>query len=317
MAKWFIIAGALMVLGLVIFAIVMNALGWDFSKLSTAKFVTNTYEFSEEFTNISVNTETADVVFRPSADGTCRVECYEEENVLHDVSVEDGALKIRVRDNKKWFMHIGINFSSPKITIYLPGNQYSQLTVKGSTGDVSIGSFVGFENVDVTMSTGNVNCEASVSGQLKIKASTGDITAKNLSAGMVDLTVTTGKVNVSNVICQETLRIKVSTGKANVTDTQCKNLTSNGSTGSITLKNVTATEKLYIERSTGDVKFDRADAAEIYVKVSTGDVRGSLRSEKIFLVDTSTGDVDVPKTVTGGRCEIITSTGDVRITIAS
>ena len=47
----------------------------------------------------------------------------------------------------------------------------------------------------------------------------------------------------------------------------------------------------------------------------TGDVKGSLLSEKIFIPTTDTGDVDVPKTVTGGRCEITTDTGDIKITV--
>ena len=37
--------------------------------------------------------------------------------------------------------------------------------------------------------------------------------------------------------------------------------------------------------------------------------------EKVFLVQTDTGNVDVPRSVTGGACEITTDTGDVRITV--
>ena len=47
----------------------------------------------------------------------------------------------------------------------------------------------------------------------------------------------------------------------------------------------------------------------------TGDVRGSLLSEKVFIVNTDTGRKEVPDTITGGRCEITTDTGDVKITI--
>ena len=81
------------------------------------------------------------------------------------------------------------------------------------------------------------------------------------------------------------------------------------------MDNVIAAEKLSIERSTGDVKFDGSDATEIYVKTDTGDVTGSLLTDKVFITQTDTGDVDVPKTTTGCRCEIITDTGDIRIKI--
>ena len=87
------------------------------------------------------------------------------------------------------------------------------------------------------------------------------------------------------------------------------------STGDITLKNVIATEKFSIETDTGDVRFESSDAAEIFIETDTGDIIGSLLTDKIFITHTDTGRVDVPKTVTGGRCEIITDTGDIVLKI--
>jgi len=81
------------------------------------------------------------------------------------------------------------------------------------------------------------------------------------------------------------------------------------------LNNVIAAEKFSVERSTGDVKFDGSDAAEIFVRTDTGDVTGSLLTHKVFITKTDTGKVDVPKTVDGGRCEIITDTGDIALDI--
>ena len=98
-----------------------------------------------------------------------------------------------------------------------------------------------------------------------------------------------------------------------MTGVTCKTLTSTGSTGKIALKNVIATDNFYVERSTGDVRLENCDAGEIRIKTSTGDVTGTLRSEKVFLAKTSTGKVRVPDTITGGRCEITTSTGDIDI----
>ena len=83
------------------------------------------------------------------------------------------------------------------------------------------------------------------------------------------------------------------------------------------MNDVIASGKFEIERDTGDVKFERCDAAEIFIETDTGNVKGSLLSEKLFIVDTDTGSKDVPKTVTGGRCEIDTDTGDVKITLVS
>ena len=93
---WLIIAASLVLLGCLLFAGVMTTLGWDFLKLSTAKYETNTYEISETFDSISMNTDTADIAFVLSNDGNCRVECHEEEKAKHSVTVEEGTLTIKL-----------------------------------------------------------------------------------------------------------------------------------------------------------------------------------------------------------------------------
>ena len=51
------------------------------------------------------------------------------------------------------------------------------------------------------------------------------------------------------------------------------------------------------------------------ITTDTGNVKGSLLSEKVFIVSTDTGKKQVPNTITGGRCEITTDTGDIIISI--
>ena len=74
--------------------------------------------------------------------------------------------------------------------------------------------------------------------------------------------------------------------------------------------------QMSVTRSTGDVRFEGSDAAAIFVETNTGDVTGTLLSDKIFLPQSNTGEIEVPQTVSGGRCQIITSTGDIRLKIA-
>ena len=70
-----------------------------------------------------------------------------------------------------------------------------------------------------------------------------------------------------------------------------------------------------IVRSTGDVRLDKCDAGEIEIETRTGDISGSLRSEKIFIARSDTGRIEVPETLTGGKCKIISDTGNIDITI--
>ena len=283
---------------------------------SSMNYVTNIHQVNEEFNNISIKTDTADIAFVPSDDGRCRVACYEDTKISHSVEVQNGTLSVNAINNKKWYDYIGVNINSPKITVYLPEAEYSSLTIEASTGDIEIPEDFSFNSIDVSLSTGNVKCYASATKTIKIATSTGDVYAESISAGSLDITVSTGKVIVSSVTCEGDLTIGVSTGKTYLTDIACKNLTSTGSTGDVSLKNVISTEKISVERSTGDVTFERSDAAELFIKTSTGDVEGDLLTEKIFITKTNTGRANVPNSIVGGRCEITTTTGDIKISIS-
>lgn len=314
--KWLIAAASLVTIGAIMFAAVMTAYHWDFSRLSTDQPETNTYEINEEFSNIQLNTETVDILFAVSDDNMCRVVCCEQKNMKHSVGVQDDTLTINAVDNREWYEHIGINLHTPKVTVYLPKAEYASLGITGSTGTIEIPKEFQFVSADISMSTGNVNLFSSVSESVIINTTTGDIRVDNISAGSLDLSASTGGIVVSDVTCKGNMKAKVTTGDVKVANVTCQNLLSTGSTSDISLKNVIATGKFSIERSTGDVVFERSDAAEIFVKTDTGDVTGSLLTEKVFITETATGDVNVPKTITGGKCEINTSTGNIKIEIA-
>lgn len=289
---WLIIAGALVVFGIVLLAVAMSFYNWDFSKLSTGKFETHTYDINEKFTDIDIKTETADIDFVSSDNGNCKVifETYEKEKYSADV--KNGVLNIKTADERKWYDHIGIFFRSPKVTVYLPEKEYDSLLINESTGDIKIPKDFKFTNADISLSTGDISFFASASETVKFKTTTGDVKAEKFSADTLDISVTTGEIYLSDIMC--------------------KNLTTNGSTGDVLLKKVIASEKMSIERSTGNVRIENSDAAEIFVKTATGDVSGKLMTDKVFITETSTGSVKVPKTVlSGGKCEIITSTGDI------
>ncbi|MBE6539100.1 MAG: DUF4097 domain-containing protein [Ruminococcaceae bacterium] len=313
---WIIIASALFLIGAIVFMQALFMIDFDFSKLSTVHYETRTYEVNESFRNISISTITADVEFVHSEDGNCKVVCLEEEKVVHSVEVKDDTLLIAVNDKREWYDNISIfSFRSPKITVYLPDSEYGSLLIDGRTGDVLIPSGFSFKEVDISATTGDVRCFSGASGALGIEVTTGDIKLEDISAAAVSLSVSTGDIRATNIKCEGDVSISVRTGDAKISDVTCKNLNSDGSTGDIILNGVISSEKINVTRSTGDVRFKDSDASEIFIKVSTGDVEGTLLSEKIFIASTSTGSVKVPQSVSGGRCEIKTSTGDIRISI--
>lgn len=312
---WLIIASFFIVLGTAMFVGVMSRYDWDFTKLSTVKYEQSIYELNGDFKNISINTNVADIVFEVSENEECSVSCYEAKNLNHAVSIIDGTLKIEVVDMREWYDHIGINFTSPKITVYLPKIEYEALKIDESTGNIEIPKDITFKNIDISTSTGNVRNYASALDDIKIKTDTGNICIEDIYAEKLDLSASTGEIMLSNINCEGDIKISVSTGKTNITNVNCRNIISKGSTGDIMFKSLKAADKISVERSTGDVRIDNCDAGEIFIKTDTGDVTATVRSEKIFVTETDTGKVEVPKTTQGGKCEIITSTGDIKVGI--
>ena len=312
---WIAAATLSILIGGLIFVGAMHLNQWDFTKLSTGKFVTSTHRITESFNQIDIEADTAVIDLLPSQNGECTVICYERENEVHSAEVTDGVLTIRQNDTRKWYERIGINLDSPKITVYIPSGEYGKLSIETDTGSVSIPSDLSFAEIDVSADTGSVSCRASVNNALSIESDTGNIKVEGITAGSISLSVDTGMITATDVVCESDVLINVSTGRVKLERLSCRNLTSEGSTGDISLKGVIAEGKLTVTRSTGDVSFDGSDAGEIFVETGTGNVTGTLLTDKIFLAEADTGRVRVPSTATGGRCEITTDTGNIIIEI--
>ncbi len=294
MKKWLITAALLTLAGAVIFVCALAAAGFDFTKLNTQKFQTKNYEFGEDFYGIFVDVETADVTFVATDEDICKVECFEEEKMPHTVEIKDGTLSIFAVNNRKWYDNIGIVFSAPKITVYLPKGAYTSLSAATKTGDIDVPEGLAFETVSITGATADISCRAAVSKSAEIGTATGKITLGTARAETVKLSSETGRITAQNVAC--------------------KRFSATNGTGKITLENVIAKEKIEAETGTGNIRFDSCDAAEITAETGTGSVTGTLLSGKNFFVSTTTGDVSVPAT-TGGMCKISTGTGNVKIEI--
>lgn len=311
-----IVAVSLISAGILIFTGVLAIMNWNFSGFFTTKYETNTHEINESFESIEINSLVADISLLPSTDASCRVVCHESPRLYHSVKVVDNTLKIDIVNERKWYDHINFGISSnPTLTVYIPEGEYRSLSIESSTGDVGIPAEFSFGDVTVTLSTGDVKCYADVSNSLSITASTGHIDVDSVKTASMTLKTSTGDIRVNSAECSQEVSISVTTGKTYVSGLTCGKLISTGDTGDMILNNVIAAESLSIERSTGDVTLEACDAAEIFVTTDTGDVTGTLCSEKVFITNTDTGKINVPNSITGGRCEITTDTGDIIISV--
>ena len=294
--RWSIIATFLILLGAVMFTGAMAGYGWDFTELSTADYEDNIYEITDDFDDIIVDSDVSDIVFKHSSDGRCIVECHENRDSIHSVTVRDNTLVIDDAGPLPWYIWISISFDSPKVTVYLPDTDYGNLDIELDTGDVTVPDGFLFDNVDVSTDTGDVDFSASVTDNIHMDSDTGDI-------------------ELSNVECGKDIRIDVDTSDVDIIDVRCRNLVIEGDTGEKSLIRTLVTESIRIQSSTGDVEFHDSDASQIRVDTDTGDVTGNILTTKVFDARSDTGDVDVPNGTSGGICTIRTSTGDIDITV--
>lgn len=314
--------------------------------------VTNTHEINEDFDRIKILTKTTDVVFLPADGEIAKVICHEQRKAPCTVSVKDNALTVQSNEEKSVFDFLSFTYE-PKITVYLPKEQYSSLEIEGSTGDMTIPSGFLFESATIDLSTGDVefgadvsadlsinqttgdaHIEAKISGKLTIDQTTGDAEIENSSFLCATITKTTGDVEIKNTACAENLIIDLSTGNVQIegyeseglvditqttgdthlTSLSCKALKSEGDTGDIDLNNVIGGESLEINRSTGNVDLTLCTSSRIRIQTTTGNVTGSFAKGMSFAASTTTGKVRVPDT-SGDPCEIRTTTGNIKITV--
>ena len=275
---WLITAAVLVVLGIGLMTAALAAADFDITKIGTIEYVTNTYKVTEKFDKIVIDENASDIELAVSDNKQCSVVCREPNRISHSAVVKNGVLTIGTVDDRRWYESVGLTFESPKMTVYLPEKVYDSLTVSVTSGDIIIPDAFTFNSIEITGSTSDIQCAASVTDHIQLTATTGDIKLSGVKAKK-DITIRT-------------------------------------TTGDITLDRAVSDNALFAESTTGDVFLDRCDAKELTIETTTGDITGSLLSAKAFSAHTTVGDVSVPDSnASGGKCSLTTTTGDILITL--
>ena len=248
---------------------------------------------SEPFDSVVIDTEDCDVKFMPyNGDVDGQVVLLEQEAVTHSVLVEDGTLKIKMDDQRKWTDHIGIynvfgQSENMEMTVYLPNVQYTSIRVTTDTGDMKIPGVLAAEEVLLRTDTGDVWLESGPVDMLDCMTSSGDITVRGGEGMVMKLRTGTGDLDISGLTGEE-LHLASDTGDTDVENAAVKIFSFNGDTGDVELENVQAEEYLQVFTSTGDIDVENSNAAEVNIETSTGDITvpATWQSQRI---ETDTG----------------------------
>lgn len=269
--------------------------GWDFAALNSEETEMKVYNIGESFDNISVSDSVADVRILRSDDGRCRVETVRYDGTEYYVGVEDNVLAVVGMDDGAWYRRIGIFVTAPSVTVYLPEEQYASLTVKATSGSVSVSEELAFESAALSSSSGSIRSGARITDRLEANSTSGSVSAAGIEGASVRLESTSGSVTLS--------------------DSRPASAQLESTSGRILLREVTVSGELSASNTSGSVRLDNCDAANIYVRSSSGSVSGTLLSGKNFTADSSSGSVRVPASSGEGVCEVRTSSGSIRLEV--
>ena len=243
---WIVTISVLLIAGIVLYSLAR-----------LCKLETHEYEILENFKDIKITTDTADIQFILSEKPSSFIVCEEEKNANHSVTVKENTLRIEIVDDQKWYEDIGIKLRTPKITVYLGKSEYGNISLETDTGNILLDNIIATGKLATETDTGNVNFEACDASEVFIKTVTGNV--------LLDDVITTGK--------------------------------------------------LTIQTDTGNVKFEACDASEVIIETDTGNVTGSFLTDKVVFAESDAGKIDIPKVIADEKCEVITDTGNIKITI--
>ena len=249
---WLIFATVLILIGCLLFAGVMTALHWDFAKLSTVTYETTTYDITDAYRNVTIVTDTADIVFVASESDKTSIVCYEQTDNKHAVAVNEDTLVIELMDTTEWQDYIGVNFDSPTITVSVPQGDYGSLSIKTSTGDIDL------ENVSADT--------------LDLSVTTGDVTVTAVQCRQFQSSGNTGEVSLKNVIAEQNFTIKRSTGDVTLDGCDAADMDITTDTGDVDGR-LLSDKVFFVQTSTGDIDVpETTTGGRCAITTSTGDI---------------------------------------------
>lgn len=309
------IAGVLIAVGLILALVAFAGMKFDFRRLDTTRTEEQSYTIKESFRSIHIEGAECDIRLLPSEDKLCRVECIESSRIFHKVAVEGDTLTIERVDRRRWYEHFGFQWGRTEVKVFLPQREYEALYAKTLSGDMEVPEGFTFTRAEANTASGEVSFSAVVKGELTVKTVSGDIYAGHTAPERLSLQSTSGEVTVDTIKQETELSVQTTSGDIELRNITCRNISAESTSGEIRLSRLYASEKIRIESVSGDVELRDCDGDSLSIRNTSGEVSGRLATEKIFITDTVSGRVDVPRSVSGGICEVKTTSGNIEFTI--
>ncbi|MGT2711748.1 DUF4097 family beta strand repeat-containing protein [Streptococcus oriscaviae] len=279
------IAGAFLLIGLLVGGIVLVRTGGNFSQLGNENQVQKekTFEVSQ-IKELSFEMIASDVKVTGSADtDQVLIKYPESKSRTYTIIEENGKLIISEKKEPILGIFTFDFFSSEAWTVQviLPVDNLDNVTLDSSSGDVEFQKLVIKENLDLSLSSSDVRLETvTVAGETSVQLSSGEIDLTNVVSKDLYLKATSGGLQVDGVIV------------ANQT-------TMETTSGAIRFSQFKAGQETELSATSGDIRGDLlGKMTEYSIQSTVTSGANNLPQEldegyKQLRVKTTSGDIDV------------------------
>ena len=194
---------------------VMLVLGLSFAEDGTQspKLNERTVPIADPFTDLTVKTADCDVSLHlVSTWEEARVEFAEYSQTKHQVSMENGTLRIELTDHRRWFDWVGVFWEDMQIRIYLPVGEYAGVHIITDTGDIEMPAYLTAQDVTLYSDTGDVYSEAQAK-YVSAETDTGHIVVCACNPEFVVAKSDTGSIRLPAAWKDRNYHIETDTGR--------------------------------------------------------------------------------------------------------
>lgn len=311
--------------GLLMLFAVLWSLSFDFSKLdytayNNVEYKVTVYDIDYDFNDVYIDEKSLDIYFDSTSEEKAYVRVLAQENIKHQVFVENEKLIVKRTDdslkNSVWGINIGTQ--TPRLTVYLPKKNFENLTINSTSGDIYIydNKNFSFKNCEISANSSDVDVLGFVTDSLTVNTTSGKIGVGFGLTKNVTLSSNSGDVYLQKLKDSHDINIKTTSGDIYVSLVQCDNLSVESNSGEQKCLNTEVANLSEMHSTSGDITLEAFDSGESNLWSTSGTIYGEFLTSKNFITFSESGTINAPIDGTGGNCLVRTYSGDITLKLS-
>ena len=268
----------LVIAGAVCISISLLGVGFDMRKFSNMTFEKKVFEITENFDGLHINEENDNIELYLSDDKTCKIVCYDSDEVYHEYNFnDDGRLMIFYRDSRVWYEKCFTLMESRKIQIYLPDKEYKELAIHSVNSNIDVPNNFTFEKTNIYTVNGKINLNCNVTECASVETTNGAILLTGEMSGKIHADTVNGKITANNIKTAESADFSTTNASIDI--------------------NADVIKKLDVHSTNGSIEFDIKTSDRINMETVNGKITGTVPADKKCVARSTNGKISVPNRV--------------------